>query len=70
MVVCAFGQHRGHSRACNAEPLGNLLVREPNFQQLGGTFTALLAKSLLLFSRFSDSRGICSPRAPITAAVL
>jgi hypothetical protein len=32
-------------------------VRESDSRQFSGTFTALLTKSLLLFSRLSDSHG-------------
>jgi hypothetical protein len=63
MTACAFGKQLRHSRACNSEPLCNLLVRESDSCQFGGAFTALLTKSLLLFSRFSDSHG--SPVPPL-----
>jgi len=57
-----FSQQRWYSRASDPEPLCDLLVRESDYRQFSGTFTALLTKSLLLFSRFSDSHG--SPVAP------
>jgi hypothetical protein len=61
-LLSSFGEQLRHSRARNPEPLCDLLVRESDCCQFGGTFTALLTKSLLLFSRFSDSHG--SPVLP------
>jgi len=74
LLLSPFGRRRHHSRASNREPLRNLLVRESDSHQFGGTFTALLT-SLLLFSRFSDSHGssallrCCQPLQPLPASV-
>ena len=53
-LLSPFGQQRCYSRACNPEPLCDLLVRESDYCQFGGTFTALLTRSLLLLSCLSD----------------
>ena len=59
-LLSPFGQQRCYSRACNPEPLCDLLVRESDYCQFGGTFTALLTKSLLLLSCLSIHMNLLS----------